>query len=152
MQSLPRARSSSEVWRSRNDRYFGGDAAGFALLRGSSAPWDRELSARGHCRNWLASATSSIGSGGGLEQKVLISAIAATWGDKLKAALATSTDGMRARMLANGYAQAPPAREGRRRRFNEADKPQILEEAVQAGANLSEVARGIAARVLFRWK
>jgi hypothetical protein len=33
-------------------------------------------------------------------------------------------------------------------------KRQILEEAVQAGANLSEVARrcGIAARVLFRWK
>jgi len=48
----------------------------------------------------------------------------------------------------------PPAREGHRRRFNEADKRQILEEAVQAGANLSEVARryGIAARVLFRWK
>ena len=48
----------------------------------------------------------------------------------------------------------PPAREGHRRRFNEADKHQILEEAVQAGANLSEVARryGIAARVLFRWK
>src|SRR5438309_4281528 len=35
-----------------------------------------------------------------------ISAIAATWGDKLKAALATSTDGMRARMLANRYARA----------------------------------------------
>src|SRR5438552_8127677 len=35
-----------------------------------------------------------------------ISAIAATWGDKLKAALAGSTDGMRARMLANRYAQA----------------------------------------------
>jgi transposase-like protein len=48
----------------------------------------------------------------------------------------------------------PPAREGHRRRFNEADKHPILEEAVQAGANLSEVARryGIAARVLFRWK
>jgi transposase-like protein len=44
-----------------------------------------------------------------------------------------------------------PAREGHRRRFNEADKRQILEEAVRAGANLSEVARryGIAARVLF---
>jgi len=118
-----------------NGRYFGGDAAG-------SAPWDRELSAHSHCRNWLASATSSIGSGGGLERKVLISAIAAAWGDKLKAALATSTDGMRTRMLANGYAQAPAAREGHRRRFNEADKPQILEEAVQAGANLSEVATG----------
>jgi glutamate dehydrogenase len=35
-----------------------------------------------------------------------ISAIAATWADKLKAALATSTDGMRARMLANRYAKA----------------------------------------------
>jgi glutamate dehydrogenase len=35
-----------------------------------------------------------------------ISAIAATWGDKLKAALTTSTDGMRARMLANRYARA----------------------------------------------
>ena len=35
-----------------------------------------------------------------------ISAIVATWGDKLKAALAASTDGMRARMLANRYARA----------------------------------------------
>src|SRR6266851_3020934 len=35
-----------------------------------------------------------------------ISAIAATWGDKLKAALAITTDGMRARMLANRYARA----------------------------------------------
>ncbi|MBI5263640.1 MAG: NAD-glutamate dehydrogenase [Bradyrhizobium sp.] len=35
-----------------------------------------------------------------------ISAIAATWGDKLKAALATVTDGTRARLLANRYAQA----------------------------------------------
>jgi glutamate dehydrogenase len=35
-----------------------------------------------------------------------ISAIAATWGDKLRAALASSTDGMRARMLANRYARA----------------------------------------------
>jgi transposase-like protein len=35
-----------------------------------------------------------------------------------------------------------------------ADKRQILDEAVQAGANLSAVARryGITARVLFRWK
>ena len=41
-----------------------------------------------------------------------------------------------------------------RDRVNEADKHQIPEEAVQAGANLSEVVRryGIAARVLFRWK
>src|SRR5882724_1197383 len=35
-----------------------------------------------------------------------ISAIAATWSDKLKAALAATTDGMRARMLANRYARA----------------------------------------------
>ncbi|MGQ0681924.1 NAD-glutamate dehydrogenase [Bradyrhizobium sp.] len=35
-----------------------------------------------------------------------ISAIAETWADKLKAALAASTDGMRARMLASRYAQA----------------------------------------------
>jgi transposase-like protein len=48
----------------------------------------------------------------------------------------------------------PPARQGHRRRFSEGDKRQIVEEAVQAGASLSEVARhyGIAARVLFRWK
>jgi glutamate dehydrogenase len=35
-----------------------------------------------------------------------ITAIAESWGDKLRAALAISTDGMRARMLANRYAQA----------------------------------------------
>jgi glutamate dehydrogenase len=35
-----------------------------------------------------------------------ISAIAATWADKLKAALATSTDRMQARVLANRYARA----------------------------------------------
>lgn len=35
-----------------------------------------------------------------------ISAIAETWGDKLKVALAASADGMRARMLASRYAQA----------------------------------------------
>jgi hypothetical protein len=48
----------------------------------------------------------------------------------------------------------PPAREGRRRMFSETDKQQILEEAMQPGARLSEVARryGIAERVLFRWK
>ena len=48
----------------------------------------------------------------------------------------------------------PPAREGHRRKFSEADKRQIVEEAAQPGASLSEVARryGIAARVLFRWK
>jgi transposase-like protein len=48
----------------------------------------------------------------------------------------------------------PPGREGHRRRFSEADKCHIVEEAVQPGASLSEVARryGIAARVLFRWK
>jgi hypothetical protein len=48
----------------------------------------------------------------------------------------------------------PPAREGHRRKFGEADKRRIVEEAVRSGASLSEVARryGIAARVLFRWK
>src|SRR6266436_6129390 len=35
----------------------------------------------------------------------------------------------------------PPAREGRRRMFSEADKQQILEEAMRPGARLSEVAR-----------
>ena len=48
----------------------------------------------------------------------------------------------------------PPAREGHRRKFSEADTRRIVEEAVQPGDSLSEVARryGIAARVLFRWK
>jgi hypothetical protein len=48
----------------------------------------------------------------------------------------------------------PPAREGHWRKFSEADKRRIVEEAAQPGASLSEVARryGIAARVLFRWK
>jgi len=38
--------------------------------------------------------------------------------------------------------------------FSEADKQQILEEAMRPHARLSEVARryGIAERVLFRWK
>jgi transposase-like protein len=48
----------------------------------------------------------------------------------------------------------PPAREGCRRTFSEADKRRIVEETARPGASLSEVARhyGIAARVLFRWK
>jgi Transposase len=48
----------------------------------------------------------------------------------------------------------PPAREGHRRKFSEADKRRIVEEAMQPGASLSEVAcrYGIAARVLFRRK
>jgi transposase-like protein len=48
----------------------------------------------------------------------------------------------------------PPAREGHRRTFNEADKRRIVEEMARPGASLSEVARsyGIAARILFRWK
>jgi transposase-like protein len=48
----------------------------------------------------------------------------------------------------------PPAREGHRRKFSEADKREIVEEAAQPGINLSAVARryGIAPRVLFRWK
>ena len=48
----------------------------------------------------------------------------------------------------------PPAREGHRRRFSEADKCRILEEAAQPDASLAEIARryGIARRVLCRWK
>jgi hypothetical protein len=48
----------------------------------------------------------------------------------------------------------PPAREGRRRKFGEADKRQILEQAMLPDACFAEVARryGIAERVLFRWK
>ncbi len=48
----------------------------------------------------------------------------------------------------------PPPREGHRRRFSEADKRQILEEAAQSGASVAEVARryGIDRRVLCRWK
>jgi hypothetical protein len=47
-----------------------------------------------------------------------------------------------------------PAREGRRRKFSEADKRQILEQAILPDACFAEVARryGIAERVLFRWK
>jgi Transposase len=48
----------------------------------------------------------------------------------------------------------PPAREGHRRRFSEADKRQILEEAAQTGTSVAKIARryGIARRVLCRWK
>src|SRR5437879_6254798 len=48
----------------------------------------------------------------------------------------------------------PPAREGHRRKFSEADKRQIVAEAARPGSSLSKVARRyeIAARVLFRWK
>ena len=48
----------------------------------------------------------------------------------------------------------PPAREGRRRKFSEADKRQILQEVAAPGARLAEVARhyGVAERLLFRWK
>jgi Transposase len=48
----------------------------------------------------------------------------------------------------------PPAREGRRRSFSEADKQQILQEAMRPDAGFCKVARryGIAERVLFRWK
>ena len=47
-----------------------------------------------------------------------------------------------------------PAREGHRRRFSDADKRWILEEAAQPDANLAKIARryGIARRVLCRWK
>jgi transposase len=45
-------------------------------------------------------------------------------------------------------------REGHRRRFSEADKRQILDQAAQDGTSAAEVARryGIDGRVLRRWK
>jgi hypothetical protein len=45
-------------------------------------------------------------------------------------------------------------REGHRRRFSEADKRQILDQAAQDGTSAAEVARryGIGGRVLRRWK
>jgi hypothetical protein len=48
----------------------------------------------------------------------------------------------------------PPARAGHRRRFSEAERRQILEEAAQPNASLAQIARryGIARRVLCRWK
>jgi transposase-like protein len=48
----------------------------------------------------------------------------------------------------------PPARDGHRRRFCEADRRRIVEEAAQPDANLAKTARryGIARRVLCRWK
>jgi hypothetical protein len=48
----------------------------------------------------------------------------------------------------------PRPREGHRRRFGEADKRRILEEATQPSASVSEVARryGINRRILCRWK
>jgi transposase-like protein len=48
----------------------------------------------------------------------------------------------------------PRPRDGHRRRFSDADKQWILEEAARPGASAAEVARryGIAQRVLRRWK
>lgn len=48
----------------------------------------------------------------------------------------------------------PPPRDGHRRRFSDADRQRILEEADQPGANLSEIARryGIDRPLLCRWK
>jgi hypothetical protein len=48
----------------------------------------------------------------------------------------------------------PRPREGHRRRFSDADKQRILEEAAQADASAAQVARryGIAQRLLRRWK
>jgi hypothetical protein len=40
----------------------------------------------------------------------------------------------------------PPARDGHRRSFSEADKRRIVEEAMQPGASLSEVAIALSAR------
>ena len=47
-----------------------------------------------------------------------------------------------------------PPRDGHRRRFSEADKRRILEEAAQPDASVAQIARryGIARRVLCRWK
>jgi len=59
------------------------------------------------------------------------------------------------------YPSSPPAapivprtREGHRRRFNDADKLRILEQAARADASAAQVARryGIAPRLLRRWK
>jgi Transposase len=48
----------------------------------------------------------------------------------------------------------PPARQGHRRRFSDADKRRILEEAAQPKESVAQIARryGIARRVLCRWK
>jgi hypothetical protein len=48
----------------------------------------------------------------------------------------------------------PPARDGHRRRFSEADKRRILKEAAQPDASVAQIARryGIARRVLCRWR
>ena len=48
----------------------------------------------------------------------------------------------------------PPARDGHRRTFSQADKGRIVEETARPGASLSEVARryGIDRRLLCRWK
>lgn len=48
----------------------------------------------------------------------------------------------------------PPPRDGHRRRFSDADRQRILEQADQPGANLSEIARryGIDRPLLCRWR
>jgi transposase-like protein len=48
----------------------------------------------------------------------------------------------------------PRPREGHRRRFSDADKAWLLEEAARPGVSAADVARryGIAERVLRRWK
>jgi len=48
----------------------------------------------------------------------------------------------------------PPPRDGHRRRFSEADKRQILDEASRPGSSVAETARryGIDRRVLCRWR
>ena len=55
--------------------------------------------------------------------------------------------------LSHGLSHDSRAR-GSRRKFSEADKRQILEQAILPDACFAEVARryGIAERVLFRWK
>jgi hypothetical protein len=58
------------------------------------------------------------------------------------------------RTYPSSRAIVPKLREGHRRRFSEADKHQILDEVMQAGAGMAVVARryGIDDRVLRRWR
>ena len=65
-----------------------------------------------------------------------------------------SNDQAEVRRAPNHAPIVPPVREGRRRKFSEADKNAIVRAACRPGAVISDVARhyGVAPRVLFRWK
>lgn len=56
--------------------------------------------------------------------------------------------------LLSGGPIVPRPREGHRRRFSEADKRRIVDEAAQGGIGIAEISRryGIDRRVLRRWK